>query len=184
MANVETIAPNELSQAIKSGKPVVIVDVRTPAEFESEHILGAINIPLTELPAQLPETKANQELVLACRTDRRATTAAELLAAQGLASKVLAGGVTAWRNQGLALIEGRKSVPLDRQVQMIAGSLILSGTLLGVFVNKTWFVVPGFVGAGLTYAGLSGNCGLAVILSRAPWNRRPEPATTCSSSRS
>lgn len=184
MKSVSRIAPQELSQAVELGGNVLIVDVRTPAEFESEHISGAINIPLSDLPRQLPQTSANEQLVLACRTDRRATAAAELLAAQGLAPKVLTGGVTAWRTSGLPLIEGRKSIPLDRQVQMIAGGLILSTTLLALFVNKRWLAVPGFIGAGLTYAGLSGNCGLAMILSRAPWNRRSGPAARCSPERS
>lgn len=177
--NLQRIEPEALDAQLRRKSRLLIVDVRTPAEFESEHIPGAVNIPLAELPGKLPRIEADDQLILACRTDRRATAAAELLADKGFSPKVLTGGVAAWRNKNLALVEGKKSLALDRQVQLIAGSMILTGTLLGFFVDKFWLVLPLFVGAGLTYAGASGNCGLAMLLSRAPWNRSSAPAATC-----
>lgn len=176
----ERIESESLKRELAQDARFLIVDVRTPAEFESEHIAGAVNVPLAELPDKLPPDSKDQVMVLVCRTDRRATAAAELLAAKGFAPKVLVGGVTAWRNKNFPVVEGKKSLPLDQQVQLIAGSLILAGTLMGIFAQKTWLVLPIFVGAGLTYAGLSGNCGLAMALSHAPWNRKSEPTGSCS----
>lgn len=178
--NLQRIEAESLNAELRQESSVLIVDVRTPAEFESEHIPGAINVPLAELPGKLPPVSKDQTIVLACRTDRRATAAAELLAAKGFAPKVLVGGVSAWRNKRLPVVEGKKSLPLDQQVQLIAGSLVLAGTLMGVFAQKSWLVLPIFVGAGLTYAGLSGNCGLAMALSHAPWNRKSVPTSSCS----
>jgi hypothetical protein len=60
---------------------------------------------------------------------------------------------------------------LQRQVQIGAGSLALVGTLLGFLVSPWFFVVPAFVGAGLITAGVTGFCGMGLLLMRAPWNR-------------
>jgi hypothetical protein len=60
---------------------------------------------------------------------------------------------------------------LQRQVQIGAGTLAFVGTLLGLFVSSWFFAVPAFVGAGLITAGVTGFCGMARILMRAPWNR-------------
>lgn len=174
--NLQRIRPDELHAELGQNAKLLIVDVRTAAEFESHHIAGAINIPLAQLPGKLWQIAAEQTVVLACRTDRRASAAAELLFAEGLAPKVLVGGVTAWRDQNFPVEEGKKSLPLDQQVQLIAGSFIVAGTLLGALVHKSWLIAPGLVGAGLVYAGLSGNCGLAMVLARAPWNRGSAPS--------
>ncbi|MCI1294357.1 MAG: DUF2892 domain-containing protein, partial [Acetobacter sp.] len=61
--------------------------------------------------------------------------------------------------------------PLDRQVQLIIGLLVLTGSLLGFFVSPWYFLLTGFFGAGLTVAGLTGFCGLARVVAHAPWNR-------------
>jgi hypothetical protein len=43
--------------------------------------------------------------------------------------------------------------------------------VLGLLVSPWFFVVPAFVGAGLITAGVTGFCGMARMLMRAPWNR-------------
>ena len=65
----------------------------------------------------------------------------------------------------------RQPIELQRQVQIGAGSLALAGTLLGAFVSPWFYILPGFVGAGLLTAGVTGFCGMALLLMRAPWNR-------------
>lgn len=86
----------------------------------------------------------------------------------------LAGGMNAWRGAGGAIVGVTRSVlPLDRQVMLAAGSLALSGFILGVFVHPGFHALSGFVGAGLAFAGLSGFCGMARLLALAPWNRAP-----------
>ena len=58
-----------------------------------------------------------------------------------------------------------------RQVQIAAGSLVLLGLILSQTVAPAWILLCWFVGAGLTFAGLSGFCGMARLLALMPWNR-------------
>jgi rhodanese-related sulfurtransferase len=85
---------------------------------------------------------------------------------------VLDGGLDAWTKAGLP-IETNPAAPmeLNRQVQITAGLLILTGVVLGFLVSPLWIGLSGFVGAGLTFAGLSGTCAMARLLMLAPWNR-------------
>jgi hypothetical protein len=57
-------------------------------------------------------------------------------------------------------------------VQIVAGSLTFIGVMLGLFATPGFFIIPAFIGAGLTFAGVSGFCGMARVLMLAPWNRR------------
>jgi hypothetical protein len=109
--------------------------------------------------------------VVVCRTGGRATIAAESLARAGRRARVLDGGMQAWRRAGLPVREGRKRLPVDRQVQLIAGSMVLAGIALGTLVNPWFLALSAFVGAGLTFAGATGTCGMALLLMRLPWNR-------------
>jgi rhodanese-related sulfurtransferase len=86
---------------------------------------------------------------------------------------VLKGGVDAWAKLGLPLTVDEKA-PLEimRQVQIVAGLLVLTGVILGFVVAPGWFGLSAFVGAGLTFAGVTGFCGMARLLMLAPWNRR------------
>jgi hypothetical protein len=63
-------------------------------------------------------------------------------------------------------------LPLERQMRIAVGIFILSGVLLSQFVNPVFIWVSGFMGAGLIYAGLTGKCGMVVLLSKMPWNQR------------
>ena len=66
-----------------------------------------------------------------------------------------------------------RSQPIEimRQVQIVAGSLVLIGVILGYFVTPAFYALPAFVGAGLLFAGISGFCGMAKLLAIMPWNR-------------
>ena len=170
-ADAATIDPWEL-QALLGQTPVpALLDVRTPLEFESERIEGSVNVPLDQLDARLDEIPEGVDVVMVCRTGVRATIAAETLARAGRRARVLDGGVMAWRRARLPLREGRKRLAVDRQVQLIAGTMVLTGVLLGALVNPWFLALAGFFGAGLTFAGATGSCGLALVLLRMPWNR-------------
>ena len=86
----------------------------------------------------------------------------------------------AWRRARLPVREGRKRLPVDRQVQLIAGSMVLTGIALGTLVNPWFLAISAFFGAGLTFAGATGTCGLALLLLKMPWNR-PLPAPSSGS---
>jgi sulfur dioxygenase len=159
-----TIAPRELQmlRAQTSGPSgPVLLDVRSALEFEGERI-------------EIPEPA---EVIVVCRTGVRATIAAEVLARAGRRPRVLEGGMMAWRRARLPVREGRKRLPVDRQVQLIAGTMVLTGLALGTFVNPWFLAISAFFGAGLTFAGATGTCGLALVLLKMPWNRpRPVPS--------
>ena len=67
-------------------------------------------------------------------------------------------------------------ISIMRQVQIVAGTLVLLGVLLGWLVSPWFFALSAFVGAGLTFAGISGTCAMANLLGFLPYNRRiPSP---------
>ena len=115
------------------------------------------------------------------RSGNRTTVNAQRLSATVPGAKVyvLDGGIEAWRDAGLPIFRDVKQpIEIMRQVQIVAGSLVAVGTALGVLVHPGFLAVPGFVGAGLAFAGVTGTCAMARILSLAPWNR---PALTSAS---
>jgi glyoxylase-like metal-dependent hydrolase (beta-lactamase superfamily II)/rhodanese-related sulfurtransferase len=186
LGEVETpsIAPRELQALREQRSEPFILDVRSALEFEGERIEGARLIPLDELGGRLAEVPEQAEVVVVCRTGVRATVAAETLARGGRRPRVLEGGMVAWRRARLPMREGRKRLPVDRQVQLIAGTMVLTGVALGVLVNPWFLALAAFFGAGLTFAGATGTCGLALLLLRMPWNRLPsarpaDPAAVC-----
>lgn len=147
-----------------------LIDIRSRDEFEREHIAGAENICAEELSQH---SFAGQNVVFSCLSGKRtAMNAATLRACVGQTPQVLQGGLTAWKADGLPTVKaGKTTVPLMRQVQIVAGSLVLVGVLLGVLLSPWFLWLAGLVGAGLVFAGVSGFCGMAVLLAKMPWNR-------------
>jgi len=172
-----TICPhvNAADVALDKGNHV-LVDVRSPLEFETEHIAGSINVPLDVLDSRFDEVPRQGELIVICRSGKRAERGAYTLMGRGFQPKVLDGGMVAWRQAGLPVEEGKKRLPIERQIQLIVGSGVLTGVLLGAFVNPWFLVIPGIFGAGLTFAGLSGTCALGILLGKAPWNKLESPS--------
>jgi rhodanese-related sulfurtransferase len=163
-----TVSPVEANRLARAGGR--IVDVRSPDEFARVRIPGADNRPLDSLT----NIEAPGPIVFHCRSGMRTSAnAARLAACCDGEAYVLEGGIDAWRKAGLA-VEQDKGAPLEimRQVQIVAGSLVLLGVLLGFTIAPAWFALSAFVGAGLTFAGVSGWCGMATLLALMPWNRR------------
>jgi rhodanese-related sulfurtransferase len=172
-STTEVIAPRELHAFQDLTPAPFILDVRTPLDFESAHIEAALNIPLEHLDARVDEIPEQADVVVVCRTGVRATIATEALTRAGRRARVFEGGVNAWRRAKLPLREGRKRLPVDRQVQLIVGLMVLPGVALGTLVNAWLLALSAFFGAGLAFAGATGTCGLALVLMRMPWNRPP-----------
>lgn len=177
------LSPADLKSRLSSARGVQIIDVRTALEFDSEHIENSANIPLDELAQRGGEIKGDLETVLICRSGKRAGRAAELLASYGMDSSVLEGGILDWKKAGLPLQEGKKRLPLERQVQLTIGIILLSSVSAGFLIDRGFFIIPALIGAGLTFAGLTGNCGLALLLAAAPWNKI-DPNKTATKSKS
>jgi len=179
------LAPAEAA-TLRSSSGVLFVDVRTPLEFESERIEGSINLPVADLDARLGEIpESTTEVLVVCRTGIRSIGAAQTLARSGRKARVVEGGIMRWRQAGLPLREGRKRLAIDRQVQLIVGIAVLTSTILGAFVHPAFLGIAAFFGSGLTFAGATGTCGLALVLNKMPWNRLDVPAgasSTCAAS--
>ena len=177
MSQVASISPTQASSLLESNRSIRLIDVRTPAEFGSLHASGARNIPLDIIQsASLLDDHAlskNEPVYLLCEKGGRAALAAGHLLAAGFDEvHVIEGGTQAWVAAGLPVEKGkRSSISIERQVRIGAGSLVLIGVLLGVFVNTVFLALPAFVGAGLIFAGISDWCGMGLLLARAPWNR-------------
>ena len=74
-----------------------LLDVRTPGEYASGHLPGAINIPVQELAARLNEAGAkNQPIVVYCRSGARSAQAKQLLAARGFTAIHDLGAMSRW----------------------------------------------------------------------------------------
>lgn len=153
----------------------LVLDVRTPAEFEEIHIDGAVLHPLNNLaPDKVREVmEGKSECVVVCRSGNRARQAAAKLSEAGVSGiKVLDGGMQAWESAGRPVNRGRKMMSLERQVRIAAGTLVFVGAVLGFFVNPAWVLLSGFVGAGLVFAGITDTCGMGMLIARMPWNNR------------
>ena len=152
----------------------VLVDVREPAEYRAAHIKQAKLIPLSTLTIESVPLCAGKKLVIHCHKGGRSTAACQKLLAANSDTDLysLEGGLEAWVKEGLPTqVSGASVLPLDRQVQLTVGLGILIGSILGYAINPVFFVIPSFFGAGLTFAGLTGFCGLARLLACMPWNK-------------
>ena len=171
---MKTITPAELQKILTAQPSSTVVDVRTPVEFAEVHVPQARNVPLDELKPALLQLPQDQPVYLLCRSGQRATKAAEKFAKEGFAQPVVVeGGTLAWIEANLPVTRGQtKVISLERQVRIVAGSLVFIGVVLGWFVHRGFFGLSAFVGAGLVFAGITDFCGMGLLLARMPWNKR------------
>lgn len=182
--SVPTITPSELEELRRRGRPVDLIDVRTPVEYREVHAEPARLVPLDALdPGAVMEARdgaADEPLYTICRSGSRGRQACELFHAAGFANVVnVEGGTQAWEQAGLPVVRGKKAVSLERQVRIAAGSLVLLGTALGAFVHPSFLGLSAFVGAGLIFAGVTDTCGMGMLLAGMPWNRVGPEAAAC-----
>ena len=153
--------------------PALLVDVRSGSEFASGHIPGAINIPMDQIEARLDDLDLNLPIILICQSGKRARMTAGLLEPCQRKIAVLEGGTKAWIQAGFPVVASvRTRWSLERQVRLGAGLLVLAGAVLALTANPRWVFLSGFVGLGLTFAGLSDICAMGIILEKMPWNRQ------------
>ncbi|MEZ6243301.1 MAG: rhodanese-like domain-containing protein [Phycisphaerales bacterium] len=179
------VSPEQLECWLDDGT-AVLVDVREDFEHATERIGGAHHAALSKLDLEALRARyPDKRIVFHCRTGGRSSQAAQRLGSQEGECFHLAGGIEAWKASGRATVRAPNAPRLDvmRQVQITAGSLVLLGVVLGAFVTPWALILSAFVGAGLVFAGASGWCGMAMLLSHMPWNKvRPAcPGTTISS---
>ena len=171
-----SLEPAELQELLQRQVALTLIDVRTPAEFASAHIPGSYNVPLDQLPEHADQLRAlsGEPVVLICRSGGRARQAeTTLLQADLPRVHVLHGGLAAWEGQRLPLRRGASRWSLERQVRGVAGALVLGGVLAGWLVWPPLTALAAAVGGGLAFSAVTDTCGMAMVLSKLPYNRQP-----------
>ena len=158
---------------------LTVIDVRTPGEYASGHLPGALNVPLDRLRRALPVLgNARTELLVVCASGNRSANACALLAEHGVPAATLTGGTGAWAERGHELhrpaTATRAAWSMERQVRFTAGTVVLAGLGLGL-LRPAWQLLSAGVAGGLVFSALTNTCGMAALLSRLPHNR-PRPA--------
>ncbi len=190
MSEIITISVNQLRE-LSQQESVELLDVRTPAEYREVHATLAKNVPLESLdPAAVLQQRtraASDPLYVICRSGSRSMNACKQFAAAGHSHVVnVDGGTLAWEEAGLPVVRGKETISLERQVRIAAGLLVLLGATLGFFVHPYFIGLSAFVGAGLTFAGITDTCGMGMLLAKMPWNQvacdsaQGEKASCCS----
>lgn len=168
-----TITPTELKHLLSTDAEVHLIDVRTGAEYESAHIPGSYHVPLDTLSEHRDELTRHleQPVVLICQSGGRATQASEQLAESGLPNvRVLVGGMGSWVSSGGQVNANDARWGLERQVRLVAGSIVLTSVIGSIWFRPLAYVA-GFIGAGLTFSAATNTCGMAMALSRLPYNK-------------
>lgn len=175
MSELKTVSPQRAAELVRSG--AVLVDIREADEHAREHIAGARHHALSRIDQATPIRDGDDVVIFHCRSGARTKGNAARLAAAtpNCETYILEGGLDAWKTAGLPVaLDRSKPIDIMRQVQIVAGSLVLLGVVLGYAVNPGFYALSGFVGAGLLFAGVSGFCGMARLLSVMPWNRQAQ----------
>jgi rhodanese-related sulfurtransferase len=172
------ITPEDLRNAIGTPSAPRLIDVRTAAEFESQHIAGSYNVPLDLLREHRDEIAGHldDDVVLICRSGQRAGQAEEALRRAGLPNvHVLEGGIVGWERAGFDVKRGVQRWDLERQVRLVAGTIVAASLLVSLILPGAQWVAFA-VGAGLVFAAVSNTCTMGMLLAKLPYNRS---SSTC-----
>ena len=171
----EITEANHLLKLSEQG--ALLLDVRSPAEYRSVHVQGAINLPLENVtPSKVKDllktNHKNPVVVLLCASGTRARAAADRLESSDLKLTVITGGTNSCIQLGIPVNRTKtKMISLERQVRIGAGFLVLKGVGLGYWFSPFFYLLSGFIGGGLMFAGITDWCGMGMLLARAPWNK-------------
>ncbi|MDR1658977.1 MAG: rhodanese family protein [Desulfovibrio sp.] len=167
---VQLVSPQEAAELLQTSQ-AILIDIREAEEYRHLHIKGARLHPLSVLDILPPDPNVEIPAIYYCHSGNRTSSALKKLERRGHArTLVIDGGINAWEKAGLPVEKGSRSLPVMRQVHIVAGGLILTSILLGHAVPE-FFVITAVVGAGLLFSGLTGMCGMASLLARMPWNK-------------
>jgi len=173
--SVRIVTPEE-TRAL-SGRHAIVIDIRGHEEWRREHIPGARALPLDKIkPGCFREEALSQTdtVIFHCQSGMRTEKSKDQLRASAYpaSAAIIEGGINSWKKAGYPVVTDRRQpLPLMRQVQITAGGLALAGTVAGAALNSVFYIIPGFVGAGLMFAGITGWCGMAKLLAVMPWNK-------------
>ncbi|KRE70189.1 rhodanese-like domain-containing protein [Arthrobacter sp. Soil762] len=177
---VTALDPETLRIWIAEHQDLVVIDVRSAAEFESMHIRGSYNVPLPLLSEHTDELAARlgSRVVLVCQSGARAEQARQRLGKSGIDSAyVLTGGAPGFAAAGGDVVKGKARWDLERQVRLAAGSLVVLGLAGGRFISPRIRLLAGAIGAGLTFSAATNTCAMGQALSAMPWNKATKEPT-------
>ena len=165
----------DASQVAARLDALTVVDVRTPGEYASGHLPGALNIPLDRIRRALPALReVRGELLVVCASGARALSACEVLSEHGIRAVTLTGGTQGWAAAGQRIdrpAAGSRAVwAMERQVRLTAGTVVLAGLGLGL-LHPAWRLLCAGIAGGLVFSALTNTCGMAVLLGKLPHNR-------------
>lgn len=172
---MNTISTTEFSQILKKNKNTSHIDfinVCSLAEYKEQHIPGVRSLPLDELEKRYAELADKKTIYVHCRSGRRGAQAVEKLQNLGSTAELInvEGGLAAWSDADLPTRSMASRIPIMRQVLIAAGGLVLLSFIGSWFVHPYLEYLALFVGVGLLFAGVTGWCGMAYVLTKMPWN--------------
>lgn len=171
---IDAVDPATLQSWIDTGDDLIVLDVRSGAEFENVHIRGSYNVPLPLLSEHADEfaERLGRRTVLVCQSGVRAEQARQRLSGAGVeTAHVLTGGVPAYATAGGDVVRGAQRWDLERQVRLVAGSLVVTGLAGGKFLSPKFRALAGVIGTGLTFSAATNTCAMGKALAAMPWNR-------------
>lgn len=175
---METISVSKLKDLVENDNTkFLLIDVRTPSEYNSGHISVAHNFPLDNLQKEIIEKLSiGKQVITVCKSGGRSVKACDKLSSFGFENvATVQGGTDAWKESGYETAGSGESVmSIERQVRISAGTLVLIGVILGFVLSPVFFGISAFVGAGLIFAGITDWCGMGLFLMKMPWNNREE----------
>ncbi len=173
-ASLEMVSPRNALALVEKNPQVKLLDVRSVLEFSQVHIKDSINIPIDILSTKINDlSQTQQSYIVLCRTGNRSPMAADMLIQSGIHGvKVMQEGITHWQREGLPVIKGEGGISLERQVRLIAGSLVLFGIIMSWFIHWAFIFISVFISSGLIYSGLSDNCLMGMLLMKLPYNKK------------
>lgn len=172
MVSFNEITTSELHSLYQSDPNIHVVDVRSPAEYETVHATMAQSAPLEKIDDFLGNQSDRQSpIYMICKMGGRSSQACEKLVSAGHTNvHNVAGGTEAWVAAGLPVVRGQQTMAIDRQVRILAGSLVALGAALSWF-HPAFVLLSAFIGCGLVFSGVTDTCGMAAVIAKMPWNQ-------------
>lgn len=173
----QNITSQEAQEWLTSGE-AILIDVREPDEFKTEHIAYALSLPLSSIENNFSSLNipTSKKIIFQCLKGMRGEQACTLINQKECCNNEIyniTGGINAWKETGLPTVTfgSAPKISIFRQVQIIVGGLVAMMTLIGLSGATIGFYIAGLFGAALCTAGITGWCGLAILLSKMPWNK-------------
>ena len=172
MKHISVSSFKEVIDAEKSNPSVDFINVCTPAEYKEKHISGVRSVPLDEIERRVQEFANKKTIYVHCRSGKRGAAAIEKLSALGVKAELVnvEGGIISWEEAGYGTAKISSRLSLMRQTFIAAGTLIVLAHILALLVSPMWFILSGAVGIGLFVSGITGWCGMTMLLAKMPWN--------------